>query len=105
MVDVSKLAVTLIRVIYTIMREKSKKQTLATNPSKPSPSLVKSICYPDHMNRFTKAACKYGFQHEEIAWNEYANKMSKIHANFEISKSGLIIHLMYPFMGASPDDC
>ena len=29
--------------------------------------------------------------------------MSKVHTNFEIAETGLIIEPLYPFMGASPD--
>ena len=34
---------------------------------------------------------------------EYENRMCKKHVNFMMSKSGFIIPLSYPLMGASPD--
>ena len=78
------------------------KSIIATNPLKPSHSLIKTICYPD-LYSFKSAACKYGVEHEDIARKEYAQRMSKLHTDFEISDTGLIIEPLYPFMGASPD--
>ena len=78
------------------------KSAIATDPAKPSHSLIKSICYPD-LHSFRSASCKYGIEHENIARKEYAQRMSKVHTNFEIAETGLIIEPLYPFMGASPD--
>ena len=46
------------------------KRAIATDPSKPSHSLIKSTCYSD-LQSFKSAACKYGVQHEDIAQKEY----------------------------------
>ena len=78
------------------------KSAISTNPSKPSTSLIKSICYPDK-SRFYSTACKYGCDHEDKARKEYALKMHSQHSNFSITESGLIIHTLHPFMGATPD--
>ena len=78
------------------------KSVIATDLSKPSRSLIKTICYPD-LYSFKSAACKYGVEHEDIARKEYAQRMSKMHTDFAISATGLIIDPLYPFMGASPD--
>ena len=78
------------------------KSAIATDPSKPPQSLIKSICYPN-LQSFKSAVCKYGVEHEDIAQKEYAQRMSKVHTNFEIANTGLIIEPLYPFMGASPD--
>ena len=78
------------------------KSVIDTDPSKPSHSLIKSICCPD-LQSFKSAACKYGIEHEDIARKEYAQRMSEVHNNFEIANTGLIIEPLYPFMVASPD--
>ena len=78
------------------------KSVLNTNISQPSTSLIKSICYPDQQ-RFTSAACSYGCKHEEAARNEYMYEMKKKHRDFVVSKVGLVLHPLYPFLGATPD--
>jgi len=42
------------------------KSVICTDPSQPSPSLIKSICYPE-MCKFTSDACTYGCKHEAEA--------------------------------------
>ena len=78
------------------------KNVLSTNISQPSTSLIKSICYPDKQ-RFTSAACSYGCKHEDAARNEYMYEMKKKHSDFKISEVGLVLHPLYPFLGATPD--
>ena len=72
-----------------------------TNISKPSLSLIKSICYP-YYNQFKSKYTEWGFQHEEEAIKEYTRKMNTLH-KFNITKSGLILHPTFPHLGASPD--
>ena len=78
------------------------KNVPSTNISQPSTSLIKSICYPDKQ-RFTSAACSYGCKHEDAARNEYMYEMKKKHLGFKISELGLVLHSLYPFLGATPD--
>ena len=78
------------------------KAALATSVANPSPSLIKSICYPQS-HAFTSAACAWGQKHESTARGVYYSKYAKIHDTFSISDSGLVIDLKYPFMGESPD--
>ena len=73
-----------------------------TDPSQPSQSLVKAICYPD-IFRFSTAATRYGCKHEDIAIAEYEKTMRKTHANFVITKCGTIINKKYQFLHATPD--
>ena len=73
-----------------------------TDPSQPSQSLVKAICYPD-IFRFSTAATRYGCKHEDIAITEYEKIMRKTHANFVITKCGTIINKKYQFLHATPD--
>ena len=49
-----------------------------TNLSKPSLSLVKSICYP-YYNQFTSKYTEWGCQHEEEAIKEYTRKMNTLY--------------------------
>ena len=79
------------------------KSVISTDPSKPSTSLIKSICYLDKC-RFFSTACKYGCDHEDKARKEYALKMPSKHQEFSLAQSKLIIHPLHPFMGATPDD-
>ena len=78
------------------------KSVICTDPSQPSPSLIKSICYPE-LCKFTSDACTYGCKHEAEARQEYAYQMQATHKLFKIMSSGLVLDPMYPFMGASPD--
>ena len=73
-----------------------------TDPSQPSQSLVKAICYPD-IFRFSTAATRCGCKHEDIAIAEYEKTMRKTHANFVITKCGTIINKKYQFLHATPD--
>ena len=43
------------------------KSVICTDPSQPSPSLIKSICYNLEMCKFTSDACTYGCKHEAEA--------------------------------------
>ena len=60
------------------------------------------MCYPKSVT-FKSRATIWGCEHEDRARSEYKEQMCKKHDNFSLSKSGLIIHDSYPFMGASPD--
>ena len=78
------------------------KSVICTDPSQPSASLIKSICYPE-MHKFSSDACTYGCKHETEARQEYEYQMQAIHKSFSVTNSGLVLHPMYPFMGVSPD--
>ena len=73
-----------------------------TNPSKPSISLIKRICYPSDY-KFTTSATTWGCQHEADAIEAYEKIMSGKHKNFKIAQCGFIISQEFPFIGASPD--
>jgi len=75
---------------------------LHTNQSKPSVSLIKSICYPGATKFFSKA-CEYGCQHEDTARSIYTEIMTQDHSSFTVRQSGLLLDPMNPFIGASPD--
>ena len=75
---------------------------LHTNQSKPSVSLLKSICYPGSTKFYSKA-CSYGCQHEDTARSAYAEIMTQNHQSFILKQSGLLIDPANPFIGASPD--
>ena len=52
---------------------------------------------------FKSKATTWGCQHEDQACRKYESLAKAEHIDFCISKSGLVIHESYPFMGASPD--
>ena len=73
-----------------------------TNPSKPSTSLIMSICHPE-LSKFKNAATRYGCEHEVIAKEKYSTSRAICHHKFEVMSSGFFISTDYPFIGASPD--
>ena len=78
------------------------KSAINTDISQPSPSLIKSICYPDTY-KFVSTACSYGCRHEEVVRKEYMYEMSKKHESFTLSEAGLHLDPLHPFLGATPD--
>ncbi|XP_077354672.1 uncharacterized protein LOC144002880 isoform X2 [Festucalex cinctus] len=77
------------------------KSVCQANPMKPSPSLVKSICYPDS-HVFSTEATRWGLKHEEAARQQYMDAM-KHHRNLEVLNTGLHVNVQWPFLGATPD--
>ena len=75
---------------------------LHTNYSKPSKSLLQSICYPV-VPQFYSKACAYGCEHEDTARKTYMEVMGKEHNSFKITKVGLVLDASNPLIGASPD--
>lgn len=73
-----------------------------TDPSQPSQSLIKAICYPN-IFRFSTAATKHGYKHEALAIAAYEKTMKETHANFVVTRCGTIINNKYPFLHATPD--
>ena len=53
--------------------------------------------------RLKSNATTWGCEHEEQVRREYERVAQQQHIDFSISKSGLVVHVSYPFMGASPD--
>lgn len=66
-------------------------------------SLIKAVCCSESVIFKSRATITYGCEHEDTARSKYKEEIGKIHGSFSLSKSGLIIHVSYPFMGASPD--
>ena len=73
-----------------------------TNPSQPSQSLIKSICYP-HLFRFHTAATIHGCKHEDTAIKAYTAYMEQKHINFKVARCGTYIDPELPFLHATPD--
>lgn len=78
------------------------KRVCNTSVSKPSLSLVKSICYPLKV-QFKSKATEWGLHHEDVAVKAYELEMANNHTNFKVEKSGLHIDVANTFLGASPD--
>ena len=72
-----------------------------TNPSQPSQSLIKSICYP-HLFSFNTAATIHGCKHEETTIQAYSSYMKQSHVNFKVTKCGTYIDPEHPFLHATP---
>lgn len=73
-----------------------------TNPSDPSQSLIKSICYPEAFH-FTSKATEWGCSHEKQAREMYEKVSKTQHQNFTVEDNGLFINPKWPYIGASPD--
>lgn len=77
------------------------KAVCTTLTDKPSPSLIKNICYPLSTS-FTSKATSWGCDHELQALSWYRQQMDS-HANFSCDTSGFVINPELPHMGATPD--
>jgi hypothetical protein len=63
-----------------------------TDPTNPSQSLVKSICYPEAY-RFSSKATDWGCKHKQSARQFYIARMEKRHEAFKVAESGLVLTL------------
>ena len=73
-----------------------------SNPSLPSRSLIKRICYPDIFKSSTDAT-KHGCNHEKDAILAYEQKMKLIHDNFVVKDCGMVINKASPWFDATAD--
>eukprot|EP00795_Rhopilema_esculentum_P001003 gene1003-10782_t len=73
-----------------------------TDPSQPSQSLIKSICYPE-IFKFTNASTEYGCQHEKSAIKLFEIDMKKKHVNYKAIQCGMFINKHSPFINTTPD--
>ncbi|KAK4885293.1 hypothetical protein RN001_001564 [Aquatica leii] len=78
------------------------KAVCRTSLSKPSISLLKTICYP-LMYTFSSKATKWGLSHENDAFQEFCSLQMLTHEDFVVEKCGFIINPTFPQFGASPD--
>ena len=78
------------------------KAVCRTDPTNPSQSLVKTICYPQSF-RFTSKQTAWGCKHEKAAYHQYAMATREKHVDFDVKDCGLVINPKWPFIGASPD--
>ena len=78
------------------------KAVCSTPLERPSPSLVKTICYP-HTTKFSTHATRWGCDHEASALQRYCEVSQTTHTNFTCKESGFTINPNMPYMGASPD--
>ncbi|XP_070189196.1 uncharacterized protein [Littorina saxatilis] len=76
-------------------------QVCHTTTTKPSLSLLHSICGPD--GKTQSAAMKWGQQKEATAVAQYRAQVSNDHEGFGVEPCGLFIRPMFPTLGASPD--
>ena len=66
------------------------KDAIRTDPSQPSQSLIKTICYPDAYKVSNIATC-WGCNHEKEARELYAKVMTTKHNNFQVRDCCLVI--------------
>ena len=78
------------------------KAAACTDIAQPSQSLIKAICYPKN-HLFKTRATAWGCEHERTARDAYIDEAEKTHIGLVFSLSGLVLHIEYPHMGASPD--
>ena len=65
-------------------------------------SLIKSICYPENTRFKSRPTC-WGCEHEDKARTVYEQLACKKHMDFSLSICGLVVHISYRFMRASPE--
>ena len=68
----------------------------------PSPSLIKSICYPENQHFHTRQTF-WGCVHEKTVYHAYLSKEETEHVCLQYGFSGLVVPPSHPFMRASPD--
>lgn len=73
-----------------------------TKVERPSPSLVKRICYP-HTNKVHSDAVNYGRENEGNALASYKSLALEWHGSMEFRDAGFLISQKYIFLGATPD--
>lgn len=73
-----------------------------TNPTNPSLTLLKSICYPLNV-LFKSKITEWGIKNEPNAREEYFTYQQGIHEQFSCKTTGLIISPTLPYLPASPD--
>ena len=73
-----------------------------TDPSQPSQSLIKAICYLN-VFKFSTAATRHGCKHEPLAIKEYEKQMKSEHENFQVQMCSTFINKEYLFLHATPD--
>ena len=78
------------------------KEAASTDPSQPSVSLIKRICYPESYKFFSKAT-SWDLEHEKDAKAAYISSCKSDHRDLRFSETGLVVNSDYPFLGASPD--
>ena len=67
----------------------------------PSPSLVKTICYP-HTTKFSTHATRWGCDHEARALQRYCEVSQTTHTNFKCKDSGFTINPVDPMRPLAP---
>ena len=78
------------------------KAACCTNPSKPSHSLIMSICHPE-LVKFSNEATKWGCSHEVTAKEAYYQVQKARHQELKVEESGFFISTEHGFLGATPD--
>ena len=87
------------------------KTATCTNPTIPSQSLIKRICYPQACTSCTESTryylsfpiCLGGCCHQKAAITAYSVARSAEHTNFRVKDAGLFIRMERPSIGATPD--
>ena len=66
------------------------KEASHKDPSQPSQSLIKAVCYPN-VFKFSTAATRHDCKHEPLVIKEYEKQMKSEHENFQVQKCGTFI--------------
>ena len=78
------------------------KTACCTDPTLPSQTLIKTVCYPESY-KFSLSATVWGCQHEKYARDIFVDKLKDKHENVKLYEVGFFINPNVPFIGASPD--
>ena len=89
------------RITGSTVHEAISKVGKEGNISKRNDSFIaKTMGYTD---RASSQALTFGLSREELALETYASIQKLHHADFQLKKSGLILSVDHPYIGASPD--
>ncbi len=77
------------------------KAVCRTDNSKPSQSLIITICFPQSF--CFQVNKQQTTSHEQFAKEQYIKETEEKHTDFVVKDSGVVINPMLPFVGASPD--
>ena len=78
------------------------KTACCTDPTLPSQTLIKTVCYPESY-KFSSSATVWGCQHEKYARDIFVDKLKDKHENVKLDEVGFFINPNVPFIGASPN--
>ena len=67
-------------------------------------NLLKEVTLKHQDSASETAACQWGSSHEDVAICTFVANFEELHKEVNIQQPGLVIHLTFGYLRASPDD-